>query len=121
MVNLFKKYKKTTEVAPRELARHVKALEARLEEVTQKMEELKQEMRKAITRVGVVRFNSFKETGGDQSFSIALLDESNNGVVVTSHYGREMNRVYAKPIQGGASEHELSVEEKEAIQKAVHD
>lgn len=76
-------------------------------------------MQHAITKIGITRFNPFKEIGGDQSFSIALLDEQNDGVIITSYYGRELNRVYAKSIQDGASEHELSEEEKGAIAKAI--
>lgn len=75
-------------------------------------------MEHAITKIGITRFNPFKEMGGDQSFSIALLDEENSGAVITSYYGRELNRVYAKTIQKGVSKQELSQEEKEAIRLA---
>jgi len=74
----------------------------------------------SITKVGVVRFNPFKDTGGDQSFAIALLDSNNNGVVLSSLYTREGTRVYTKPIQNGSSPYNLSDEEKEAIEKAIH-
>ena len=73
----------------------------------------------SITRVGVVRFNPFKDTGGDQSFAIALLDSENNGIVFSSLYSREGTRVYAKPITGADSTYNLSDEEKEAIKKAI--
>jgi len=56
--------------------------------------------------------------GGDQSFSLALLDEENNGVVITSLYSKGGNRIYAKPIIQEKSEYYLSKEEIEAIQKA---
>jgi len=75
--------------------------------------------KKHVQKVGVVRFNPFKDIGGDQSFSIALLDEEDNGLVITSLYGREGNRVYAKPIEGGQSKYQLSDEEKEAISRAI--
>lgn len=73
----------------------------------------------SIQKVGVVRYNPFKEVGGDQSFSIALLNSQNNGFVITSLYGREMNRVYGKPIKKGKSEYQLSEEEEKAIEEAV--
>ena len=73
----------------------------------------------SITRVGVVRFNPFKDTGGDQSFAIALLDSNDNGIVFSSLYGREGTRVYSKPITKGDSTYNLSDEEREAIKKAV--
>jgi hypothetical protein len=73
----------------------------------------------AITKVGVVRFNPFKDTGGDQSFAIALLDSDNNGLVISSLYTREGTRVYTKPINNGKSSYNLSDEEQEAIAKAI--
>ena len=68
--------------------------------------------------MGVVRYNPFSDTGSDQSFSIALLDSDNNGMVITSLYSRDGNRVYAKPVKNNVSEYSLSNEEKEAIIKA---
>lgn len=73
----------------------------------------------SITKVGVIRFNPFKDTGGDQSFVIALLDSQNNGLVLSSLYTREGTRVYTKPIEKGASKYHLSKEEEEAIKKAI--
>ncbi|MDP2934351.1 MAG: DUF4446 family protein, partial [bacterium] len=75
----------------------------------------------SITRVGVIRFNPFKDTGGDQSFAIALLDSNNNGIVLSSLYTREGTRIYAKPIEKGASSYNLSKEEEGAIKKAISD
>jgi len=74
---------------------------------------------RSIHKVGVVRFNPFKDLGGDQSFSIALLDGQNNGVVISGLHTREGNRVYAKPVEKGkAVKHPLTEEEAEAIKKA---
>ena len=71
-----------------------------------------------VQKVGLVRFNPFQETGGDHSFSIALLDGKDTGVILTGLHTRERTRVYAKAIKKGKSEHELSVEEKKAFTKA---
>ena len=90
-----------------------------LGELTRELKRLDEEGALHVQKVGLVRFNPFKEIGGDQSFSVALLDEEHNGVIITSYYGRELNRVYAKQIQAGKSEHELSEEEKEAISQAI--
>ena len=69
-----------------------------------------------IHKTGVVRFNPFRDIGGDQSFSVALLDGKNNGLVISSLYSREGVRVYAKAISNGASEkYPLTQEEKHAI------
>jgi hypothetical protein len=72
----------------------------------------------SIQKVGLVRFNPFKDTGGDQSFVIALLDSKNNGLVISSLYSREGIRIYSKPIEAGQSKYPLSKEEMEALKKA---
>jgi len=71
-----------------------------------------------LQRVGIVRFRAFEDTGSDLSFSIALLDSRNNGVVLTSLYGRSESLIFAKPVMGGESPYSLSREEKEAISRA---
>ncbi|MBI1971560.1 MAG: DUF4446 family protein [Candidatus Wildermuthbacteria bacterium] len=116
MIQLFKKKKQLT---LNDLARQLEETQERHEALLQEFEAFKTSMRKAITKVGIVRFNPFHETGSDQSFAIALLDEDRNGVVVTSHYLKEYNRVYAKPIEHGKSEYQLSEEEQEAIEQAI--
>ncbi|MDD3487233.1 MAG: DUF4446 family protein [Candidatus Moranbacteria bacterium] len=74
---------------------------------------------RSVHKVGVVRFNPFKDLGGDQSFSIALLDGQSNGMVVSGLHTREGNRVYAKSVERGkAVKHPLTEEEQEAIKKA---
>lgn len=67
----------------------------------------------------LIRFKAFENTGGDQSFALALLDEMGNGFVISSIFGREESRVYCKSVQAGVSNYPLSQEEKEAIQKAL--
>jgi len=94
-------------------------LEKDFGKISQDLEILKRENQLSVKRVGMVRFNPFREVGGDQSFSLALLDDDNSGVVITSLYIREGNRVYGKPIKEGKSEYSLSSEEKEALLKAT--
>lgn len=72
-----------------------------------------------IQRVGLVRFNPFNETGGDHSFSLALMDGKNNGLVLTALHTRERTRLYLKPVKSLKSEYELSKEEQKALDKAV--
>ena len=93
----------------------------RLKGLEEANEKLSRKLNNSLQKVGIVRFNPFKEIGGDQSFSIAVLDADNNGFVITSHYGRESNRVYAKPVGNGNSSYPLSKEEQEAINKAIND
>lgn len=72
-----------------------------------------------IQKVGLVRYDAYEDMGGHLSFSTALLDQSGNGLVITSINGRQDTRVYAKPVRGGISQHNLSVEEQEAIRQAL--
>jgi hypothetical protein len=83
-----------------------------------RMKELAQVLDTATRGIGVVRFNAFQDTGSDLSFSVAYLDAHRNGVVISSIYGREESRAYAKPVEGGRSSYQLSQEEQEAIKKA---
>ncbi len=72
-----------------------------------------------IQKIGLLRFNPFKDTGGDQSFILALLDAKDTGVVISGLYSRSGTRWYAKKvIEGKGFEHDLSEEEKKALQKA---
>jgi len=71
-------------------------------------------------KLGVVRFNPFKDVGGDQSFSVAILNGKNSGFTISSLFTREGARIYSKSINGGASEkYPLTEEEKEAIELAM--
>jgi hypothetical protein len=74
---------------------------------------------RAFQRVGLVRFNPFEDTGGNQSFALALLDAEGNGWVLSSLHARTGTRVYAKAIQGGRSDAALSDEETAAIRQAT--
>ncbi len=68
-----------------------------------------------LQHMGVVRFNPFHDTGGDQSFAIALVDGHGNGVVLSSLHARDVTRVYAKPLRGWESTYSLTDEERQAI------
>ena len=71
-----------------------------------------------IQKVGLVRYNAFKDVGSDLSFAIALLDGNNNGVVFSGIYGSEYSNIYAKPIKNKESNYQLSQEEEYAIEIA---
>ena len=71
------------------------------------------------TAVSVVRYDAFEDMGGQLSFSAALLDDYGDGIVVTSINGRTETRTYAKPVRAMKSQHNLSDEEREAIESAV--
>ena len=71
-----------------------------------------------IQKIGMVRYNAFKDVGSDLSFAIALLDRNDNGVVFNGLYGSDSSNIYAKPIKNGTSKYQLSEEEKSALEIA---
>lgn len=76
-------------------------------------------LKNCIQKYAVVRYRAFDDVGSDLSFSIALLDDKNNGVVLTGIYGRSESTCFAKPIENGISKYDLSEEEKLSIKKAI--
>ncbi len=92
---------------------------AKAEELSKMYEALEARSRGSLQHVGIVRFNPFDDTGSDQSFAIALLDDRRDGIVLSSLHGRGQTRVFAKPVEGGTSTHQLSDEEAQAIRVAV--
>jgi len=104
------------------LDRHLRRLDdvgQRVDALNKLHHELERLSQRTIQRVGMVRFNPFADTGGDQSFAIALLDAEGNGLVLSSLHGRADTRVFAKQVQNGRSRHALSDEEQDAIRKAL--
>jgi hypothetical protein len=91
----------------------------RVEALNRLHRELETLSQQSIQKVGVIRFNPFADTGGDQSFAVALLDAAGNGVVLSSLHGRADTRIFAKQVQAGRSKHALSDEEQDAIRKAL--
>jgi len=71
-------------------------------------------------KINIVRFNPFDDIGGDQSFVLTLLNQDNDGVVITSLHNRDITRIYGKPIKNGEGDNiTLSKEEKLAIVKTI--
>jgi hypothetical protein len=98
--------------------RHADDVTAKLAQLTAYCQQLDATTQRSLQRVGVVRFNPFDDVGGDQSFSVALLDAAGNGIVISSLFGRRESRVYVKPIDKGQSKYPLSGEEQQAIRLA---
>lgn len=80
---------------------------------------LDKDLESCVQKVGIVRYSAFQDTGSDLSFTLALLDEHDNGVVFNGIYSREMSNIYAKPVENGNSKYTLSEEEQEAIKRAI--
>jgi hypothetical protein len=98
----------------------------RVEEVDRRLTELDSEYKQlaikgslASQKISIVRFNPFGDTGGDQSFSLAVLDAHDSGYVLTSIHGRQGTRVYVKPVDFGKSKYTLSAEEQQSLNQAV--
>lgn len=105
--------------AAADLARRAMRLEARMDEMEPRLGVAEDAARTSIQKVGFLRFNPFPDTGGDQSFSIALLDRENNGVVISSLYMREGTRLYAKEVDGSTPRQPLSQEEARVLAEAL--
>jgi Flp pilus assembly protein TadB len=95
------------------------AVAGELDEMAGRMTALEGAQRKAFQRVGLVRYNPFEETGGNQSFVLALLDAAGDGWVLSSLHARSGTRVYAKAIKAGGADVGLSEEETAAITRAM--
>lgn len=129
MSNLNKKYKsfmkklgngKDIEEDLENYMYRVEKIEKQNAEIVAYCKTLDEDLVGCIQKVGIVRYNAFKDTGSDLSFALALLDEKNSGVVLNGIYSREMSNIYAKPIENGKSSYTISEEEKQAIDKAMN-
>ena len=97
----------------------VSAVGRDLDELSARSAILEAANRKAIQKVGLVRYNPFEDTGGNQSFALALTDSGGNGFVISSLHSRTGTRVYAKAVAGGRADGALSDEEGAALQQAL--
>lgn len=89
-------------------------------EALEKYEILKNDMRNCVNKVAIMRYKAFEDVGSDLSFSIAILDDFNDGIVLTSIYSRHDSTTYAKPIDKGISRYELSEEELHVLKEATN-
>ncbi len=98
--------------------RDVRAAAAKAQEADALARSLERASRGHLQRVGFLRFNPFRDAGGDQSFAVALVDQEGNGVVISSLHSRDVTRVYGKPLAAWQSAYPLTDEEQQAITKA---
>jgi len=97
------------------LAARLADITSRTDRLTARSEQIEAALARAVRGVGLVRFRAFEDTGGDQSFALALTDGEGNGVVLSALYGRDATRVYAKPVEGWLSPKPLGAEEEQAL------
>lgn len=96
-------------------------LEKELSDTNVFSKHLDKRLNNCIQKVGIVRYNAYKDTSSDLSFAVALLNENNDGIVLNGIYSREMSNIYAKPIQNGKSSYTMTQEEQDAVFKAMNE
>lgn len=96
-----------------------KDVKGKYKETELKINELERNLIQCIQKIGVVRYNAFDNVGSDLSYCIALLDNNNNGIVLSGIYSRDNSMNYAKPIVAGKSKYALSAEEIQAVDIAI--
>jgi hypothetical protein len=104
------------------VTRHVAAVErlhGRVDQLGRQSAEYRQRISGLIRTVGFARYDAFPDMGGQLSYSVALLDEAGDGIVLSAINGRAETRSYAKEVKGGQSTHSLSDEEQAAIDMAL--
>ncbi len=103
----------------KDYSRDVKMVDHKLDQLITFVAKLHKTTGLALTRTGFIRFNPFDDTGGDQSFCLALIDSAGSGFVISSIHARTGTRMYAKQIIKGISNNHLSAEETQALQDAL--
>lgn len=88
------------------------------EKALKECERLEIKIKDCIQKVAIMRYKAFENVGSDLSFSIAMLDDKNDGVILTGIYGRQESTTYAKPIDKGISRYDLSEEELYVLNEA---
>ena len=97
----------------------VDGLHRSLDEVTAALGRLERRLDTTVSRVSVVRYDAYENTGGHQSASVALLDASRSGVVLSAIQGRDYARIYVKELDDGRAAVSLSPEEQQAVDRAM--
>ena len=90
------------------------------EQAIDECKRLEEKMQECVQKVAIMRYKAFEDVGSDLSFSIAMLDDKNDGVILTGIYGRQESTTYAKPIDKGISRYDLSEEELCVLNEAVN-
>jgi hypothetical protein len=97
----------------------IDGLHRTVDEVAAALSRLERRVDSTVSRVAVVRYDAYENTGGHQSASVALLDNSRSGVVLSAIQGRDYARIYVKELDDGRSAVSLSPEEQEAVDRAM--
>lgn len=101
-----------------EIDKQMKEIKEMQEKINRHLITVDKRLDKSIRSVETVRFNPFLDAGSNQSFAISFLNDEGDGVIMSSLYARDRMSIFAKPIIKGKSDFELSVEEKEVLEKS---
>lgn len=93
---------------------------SRSEKAINECKSISNELKGCVNKVAIMRYKAFEDVGSDLSFSIAILDSYNDGVIITGIYSRHDSTTYAKPIDKGISRYELSEEELHVLNEAIN-
>lgn len=85
-----------------------------------KCNKINEEMKGCVQKIAIMRYKAFEDVGSDLSFSIAILDDYNDGIILTGIYARQESTTYAKPVDKGISRYDLSEEEIHVLNEAVN-
>ncbi|MBP7018012.1 DUF4446 family protein [Candidatus Saccharibacteria bacterium] len=96
-----------------------KNIEQQQTQIKKLYSEVKSISERSLQKTALLRFNPFRDTGGDQSFALCMLDHTNSGVIITAIHSRENTRVYTKEINNGSSQLSLSKEENLVLSKII--
>jgi biopolymer transport protein ExbB/TolQ len=110
---------KNLEDAIEEINKQIKEVKNTQIEINKHLKIVDNRLNKTIRDVKVIRFNPFEDAGSNQSFAISLLNDKKDGVIISSLYARDRMSIFAKPINNGSSEFELSKEEKEVLDQSI--
>ena len=103
----------------KEYIEKVENISSENKEIEKYCDKLNNKVDQCIRKIGLVRYNAYKDTGSNLSFALALLNEENSGIVLNGIYSRDSSNIYCKMVEKGVSPYALSKEEEEAIQQAV--
>lgn len=97
----------------------VESISIENKEIEKYCDKLNNKTDQCIRKIGLIRYNAYKDTGSNLSFALAMLNEDNSGVVLNGIYSRDTSNIYCKTVEKGVSSYALSKEEEEAISKAI--
>lgn len=97
----------------------VESISLENKEIEKYCDKLNNKADQCIRKIGLVRYNAYKDTGSNLSFTLAMLNEENTGIVLNGIYSRNTSNIYCKTVEKGTSSYALSKEEEEAISKAI--